>query len=792
MNPNIQRQRWLLDSEWRFHEGDIPMHVPQGQGETYMWVKTGYEQGVPNPVYDDTSWRVVDLPHDWAVEAPVDKNNNIANGFRPKGVAWYRRRFKLENEDPSLCYYLEFEGIFRNSTVWLNGHRLGNEPSGYTTFRYDVSDMINRGGINTIVVRVDATDFEGWWYEGSGIYRHVWLEAVPNLHIAPWGIFVSPSFPRSSDLSKSIVKIQTKILNKSFRKNTVQLVSIIYNANGKEVGKISTRIKIQNDQECINQQIPVSNPSLWSVDSPVLYTLRTELWIEEKCIDIVNNTFGFRHIYFDPEKGFFLNNKHLTIQGTCNHQDHAGVGIAVPDALHEYRIRQLKAMGCNAYRCAHNPPAPAFLDACDRLGMLVMDETRKMEATSDGLRQLEAMILRDRNHPSVILWSMGNEEPLQDTIIGARIVRSMINHARKLDNTRPFTFAMSGTSWGNEFTKELDVQGCNYGIVNLDKFHKENPKKPVFMSENSASVFTRGIYETDIKKGYVSAYDVNSPPWWNTTTETAWKTIAEREYMAGSFTWTGFDYKGEPQPLEWPCINSHFGIMDICGIPKDIFYYYKAWWTNEPLLYIFPHWNWEGKEGKEISVWCYGNCDEVELFLNDISFGRMIMPKYGHIEWKVPYVPGVIAAKGYKKGKYVLYVCRETTGKPDAVRLFPDKVVLKGNGEDVVVIKAAIVDAEGRVVPTADNRIDFDVSNNGVILGVGNGNPISHEPDKASSRCAFNGYACAIIKARIGEGTMVVRGFSGDLKAGMINLRVMPCKPRPSLAAVPFEVLKKS
>jgi len=782
----VQRQRLLLDPDWKFHLGDIALPVPKDQGDTYMWVKTGYEQGVAHPDYDDSGWRQLDLPHDWAVEGAIDKENNLANGFRPKGVGWYRRRFRIENVSPEMCYYLEFDGVFRNSTVWLNANRLGTEPSGYTTFRYDVTDVINRGGTNTLAVRVDATGFEGWWYEGTGIYRHVWLVAVPAVHVAPWGVFVAPSFAKPSDLTKSVVKLETRVNNRGRQAAALELVSTILDPDGQPVaaGKVKKELAAE-DSVALEQGIAVAGPKLWSVDSPTLYTLHTEVYAGGVCVDRVETQFGFRHARFDAEKGFFLNNEPLKLQGTCNHQDHAGVGIAVPDAVQEYRIRQLKTFGCNAFRCAHNPPAPELLDACDRVGMLVMDETRKMESTPDGLRQLEAMVLRDRNHPSIIMWSMGNEEPLQDTVVGGRIVRTMIRHARKLDNTRPFTFAMSGASWGNEFSAELDIQGCNYGIVNLDKFHAANPAKPVFMSESSASVFTRGIYENDATKGYVSAYDLNSPPWWNTPTEVAWKTIAERQFMAGAFTWTGLDYKGEPQPLGWPCVNSHFGILDTCGFAKDISYYYRAWWSAEPVLHIFPHWNWAGREGQEISVWCYSNLDEVELFLNDKGLGRQAVPRWGHLEWKVKYAPGVLSAIGYRGGSVVLIARRETTGAPAALRVFPDRVVLRGDGEDVAVLRAAVVDSEGRVVPTAGNKIDFAVDGPGRVLGVGNGDPICHEPDVASSRSAFSGLCCALIQAKPEGGTVVVRANSQGLASGMLNLRVVPRGRRPNLAAVP-------
>ena len=782
----MKRQRWLLDSEWRFHKGDIALPVPKWQGDTYQWCKTGNQQGVPHAAFDDNAWRVVDLPHDWAVEGPIDQENNLANGFLPKGVAWYRRRFRLDETDADAGYYLEFDGIFRNATVWLNGHRLGAEPGGYISFRFDVSDVINREGTNTLAVRVDASEFEGWWYEGAGIYRHVWLVTVPGVHVAPWGVYVAPSFARG-DLSKSVVNLETTVSNRGREPVMADIVSTLLDPKGKPVVAVRSRQRLTAETDAVvRQKAPVRSPRLWSLEQPTLYTVQTEIRLNGKQADSVETRFGFRHIRFDADQGFFLNHEPVKLQGTCNHQDHAGVGIAVPDAIQEYRIRKLKEIGCNAFRCAHNPPAPELLDACDRLGMLVMDETRRMESTTDGLRQLGAMILRDRNHPSIILWSMGNEEPLQSQPEGARIVRSMIRHARRLDATRPFTFAMSG-GWGKEFSAELEVQGCNYGIVNIDQYHADHPRHPMVMSENSASVFTRGIYETDQARGLESAYDVNSPKWWNTTTETVWKTIAERPFMSGSFTWTGFDYRGEPQPCEWPCISSHFGILDTCGFSKDIAAYYRSWWGTRPVLHVFPHWNWAGREGQPVSVWCYSNCEEVELQLNGRVLGRQAVPRWGHVEWSVPYEPGTLTATGFRRGKAVMQSVRETTGVPVSVHLIPDRPVIRGDGEDVVMVRVEVMDERGRLVPTADNRIEFTAKGPGCIIGVGNGNPICHEPDVATGRSAFGGLCAVFVRAGRGEGTLTVEASSMGLAGGAASIRVVHRRPRAFLPAVPMD-----
>jgi beta-galactosidase len=406
--------------------------------------------------------------------------------------------------------------------------------------------------------------------------------------------------------------------------------------------------------------------------------------------DIYETPFGLRTIRFDADTGFHLNGQPLKLKGTCNHQDHAGVGVAVPDRVQEYRIKQLKEMGCNAYRCAHNPPAPELLDACDRLGMLVMDETRRMESTPEGLAQLESMLLRDRNHPSIILWSLGNEEPIQGTEVAGRIIATMKRLVRRLDPTRPTTIAMNG-HWGSPVSQIVDVQGHNYFIHGYDDFRQQFPDKPVVAAENGSTVCTRGIYANDEERGYVSAYDINHPDWAFLALD-SWKAVAERPWMAGTFVWTGFDYRGEPIPYRWPCINSHFGILDVCGFPKDNFYYYKAWWCDETVLHILPHWNWPGKEGQPIDVWVHSNCDEVELFVNGQNLGCKAMERNGHLEWQVNYAPGVLQAKGYRNGQQVATAERKTTGAPARIVLCPDRATLCADGEDVAMVNVSIVD----------------------------------------------------------------------------------------------------
>ena len=780
--PNSARERLLMDPGWRFHLGDLNSSEKQVDDDphmaTYLEAKTGFARGPANPKFNDSTWRQVNLPHDWAVEGSFDPANNMDHGYLAAGIGWYRKTFTLPAADEQKRIYLEFDGVFRNSTAWLNGHRLGTHVSGYTSFRYDVSDVLNYGSDNVLAVRVDATDFEGWWYEGAGIYRHVWLLKVNPLHVAPWGTFVQAHPDESFEHCN--VTLDTTLINASDHAASLRLETSIVDAAGNVVAAARANRKLAADTTTtITQQLKFPHPELWSVDHPSLYRARTVVKSGRQVLDTVETTFGVRTIRFDAQTGFYLNGQPLKLKGTCNHQDHAGVGVALPDHLYEYRVQRLKDMGGNAYRCSHNPPAPELLDACDRLGMLVMDETRRMDSTPDGIAQLESILLRDRNHPSVILWSLGNEEPLQGSIAGARIIASMKRLVRKLDPTRPVTLAMNG-EWGSLASQELDVMGCNYFIQDYDSFHQRFPNQPVVAAENGSTVCTRGIYANDTDKGYLSAYDINHPSW-AFKAQDSWKAVAERPYMSGTFVWTGFDYRGEPTPYQWPCINSHFGIIDTCGFPKDNFYYYQAWWSDKPVLHILPHWNWPGKEGQPIEVWVHSNCDAVELFLNGHSLGLKTMERNGHLEWQMSYEPGLLSATGYRAGAAIITAQQQTSGSPARLLLQADQPSLRADGEDAVVINVSVVDAGGLVVPTASNLLKFSVSDNATILGVGNGDPSCHEPDKAHQRSAFNGLCQVIVQAGRSAGDVVFSAQAEGLPPAQLTLSALPCTPRPAL-----------
>lgn len=735
-----------------------------------MFSKSGTVIPAATLKFDDNQWTAVDLPHDWAVELPFVWDSRLnSHGYKPVGrwypetsVGWYRRVFDIPAADDGRRISLEFDGMYRAATVMLNGHYLGENFSGYAPCRFDVTDFISYGAKNVLLVRVDASMNEGWFYEGAGIYRHAWLVKTHPLHVTQGGLFAHSEGP-------SGVIVRAEFVNQSDRERESLTVLRILDPQGRVVqtSESGTRLKLPAwgaGETTIRTGI--ASPALWSIETPNLYRAEVTLMSDGAALDRVETTFGFRTVEF-YKRGFFLNGQRIEIKGTCNHQDHAGVGAAVPDGVFEYRVQRLKEMGCNAWRTAHNPPAPELLDACDRLGMLVMDETRMLSSSAEGLSQLERMIRRDRNHPSIVLWSIGNEEPEQGTPRGAREAVTMKRLVQKLDPTRLITEAMNYGWGGKGMSNVVDVQGFNYNQRVIDGFRKDHPDMPLIGSENSSALSTRGVYANDKERGYVSAYDTNKPDWGEHADEW-WKFYDARPYLAGGFVWTGFDYRGEPTPYAWPCINSHFGIMDTCGFAKDNFYYYQAWWSGRRVLHLFPHWNWAGREGQEIEVWCHTNQERVELFLNGRSLGARDVAKNDHAMWKVAYAPGVLEARAGS-----LVSRRETTGAPAKIALHPHRTQLSANGQDVAVIRVEVQDAQGRVVPTAGNMVRFNVAG-GKLIGVGNGDASCHEPDKASQRSAFNGLCQAIVQASRTAGEIKVEASADGLTGAALKFVTSP------------------
>lgn len=735
--PIAGREQIRFDEGWRFalgHASDPTKDFGHATGFFSYLAKTGFGDGPASPAFDDRGWRIVNLPHDWAVELPFDPRASHSHGYKTVGprfpehsVGWYRRTFTIPKEDLGRRLSLTFDGVYRAARVFVNGFYVGEEPSGYLNASYDISDYLNYGDDNVVAVRVDASMEEGWFYEGAGIYRHVWLTKTHPLHLASDGIGVRSKL--SDSHREATLAIETAVTNDGRAALHCIVRQSILAPDGQPATDVSSAEVSVPAGEVVNvaTSVALRAPRLWSLEDPALHTLVTTLLIDGRSVDAARTPFGVRSLRFDPNAGFFLNDQRVELKGTNNHQDHAGVGVALPDALQEFRIRRLKEMGSNAYRCSHHPPTPELLDVCDRLGMLVLDENRLMGSSSIHLSQLERMIRRDRNHPSVIAWSLGNEEwGIEGNIKGARLTTTMQDFANRLDPTRLTTVAISG-GWGGTSTT-VAIAGVNYiKQAHPDRQHAQFPQQIIMGTEETTTQGTRGIYVDDRAACHLAPQSDGST---GGNAESGWKYYAARPYAAGVFYWTGFDYRGEPTPFGYPGIASQFGILDTCGFPKDSFYYLQAWWTDQPVLHLSPHWNWPDRVGQKINVRVDSNCDEVELFLNGTSLGRKTMERNSHLDWAATYAPGTLSARGYKNGRLSSETKIETTGAPATLLLTADRAQIAADGRDVAVLTVAALDSAGRVVPTANLTVNFSLSGDGRIIGVGNGDPSSLEPDQ--------------------------------------------------------------
>ncbi len=776
------REQLLFDFGWKFQFGhgtdpakDLGFGNDQGD-----FAKTG-DFEFSTAKFDDSKWRTLNLPHDWAVELPFVRDEDLdSHGYKPLGrrypetsVGWYRREFEIPASDLGRRITVEFDGAFRIVLIFVNGCFVGRNDNGYAPFRFDLTDFLSYGHNNYIVARVDASFGDGWFYEGAGIYRHVWLTKTDALHLGKWESTVRTAVSGNA----ATLTLGTVVENQGKQAESAKVSWQILDAAGNTVAAAEAPMQsiAVDGAATFTATARLANAALWSVDAPNLYSAIVSVKVEDKVRDAERVSFGVRTAAFDADKGFFLNGKPLKIQGTCNHQDHAGVGAAVPDRLQWFRLGVLREMGCNAVRTSHNMPTPEWVEGCDRMGLMMMCETRQMSSSPEGLAQMEAMVKRYRNSPSIILWSIGNEEwHLQDDEAeqGAKIGATMVRRVHELDPTRVVSAAVNGNNQGG-VSDALDVIGFNYDLQYPDEYHKKNPKRPLYGSETASAVSTRGVYSTDPLRNTMSAYDTTEGRWQDyETAEMWWKFYGTRDWEAGGFAWTGFDYRGEPSPYGWPSISSQYGIVDTCGFPKDTFYYYKSWWGREPVLHLLPHWNWAGKEGEPIRIWAYSNLDEVELFVNGVSAGSQKVPHLGHLEWSAKYQPGMIEARGSKDGKVVLTEKRETTGEPASIQLTTNRTEIDADGEDIAVLQVQVLDKEGRPVPTANNLIGFHVSGDGKLIGVGNGDPNCQESDKESRRSLFNGLAQVILQSTNDAGEIHIEA----VKDGWDGPELMPCK----------------
>jgi beta-galactosidase len=780
-NPRPGR-RLSFNDDWRFHLGNV---------------SNGQDAGL-----NDAQWRQLDLPHDWSIEGEFSERHpaGTGGGALPGGIGWYRKTFTLQATAQGKLVFVEFDGVYRNSEVWINGHYLGKRPYGYSSFAYELTPHLSYGSkTNVLAVKVDNSQQpNSRWYSGSGIYRNVWLTTLDPVHIEHWGTYVTTPVVNEREAK---VEVKTKIKNSS--QGGVNLTTTILDATGRDVARVKDiGVAAKGSYKEVTQTLTVAAPGLWSDERPYLYKVVSTLEHGGKVVDVYETPLGIRTFRFDVDKGFFLNGKPVKIRGVCNHHDLGSLGAAVNTRAIERQLEMLKAMGVNGIRTSHNPPAPELLDLTDRMGFIVMDEAFdvwKKEKTKFDYhldwdewhkRDLEDMVLRDRNHPSVIIWSIGNEvvEQWNNNPDAGRISKQLTAIVRNLDKTRPITAACNSVSEQNSLLTDgdLDLIGTNYDHKKIPQLQKMFPGRPIIGTETTSALATRGSYDMPsdqirrwprkwdeiLKDGNpdftCSAYDNVSAPWGSTHEET-WKIVKKHDFFSGMFIWTGWDYIGEPTPYPWPSVTSYFGIIDLAGFPKDTYYMYQSEWTNKPVLHIFPHWNW--KTGDTVDVVAYFNADEVELFLNGRSQGTK--RKQGddvQVFWRLAYEAGVLKAVSRKNGRVVLTREVRTASKPAKIKLIPDRKTLKSDGADLAFVTVKIVDGNGTLVPFADHLIKFEVSGEASIVGVDNGYQASHEPFKAKKRKAYHGMALAIVQTKLKPGRIVLKASSDNLSPASVVL----------------------
>lgn len=757
----------------------------------------GDQIGALSADFNDASWKTVNIPHDGTIEGMFDQKNPAGpdGGYLPTGICMYRKTFFVKAVNKTDDVFIDFDGVYRNSEVWINGHYLGKRPNGYISFRYELTPFLNFGDMeNYIVVKVDnMAQPNSRWYTGTGIYRNVRLVISNKIHIDHWGIAITS---QAVNERAAVADISTVVVNNSGITQQGIIKQTILDNTRRQVVSIQKSIQIGLKGQVIKQQLLVDAPHLWSVEAPYLYTIVTQLILKGKVLDEHHTNWGFRNFQFDSLKGFSLNGKNIKIKGVCNHHDLGCLGAAVNKSAIKRQLNILKAMGCNAIRTAHNPPATELLDLCDEMGFLVMEEAfdvwkvpkTKFDYHLDWdewhKRDLEDQVRRDRNHPCVIIWSIGNEIPeqLNNNDIGSEIAIELRNIIRNIDSTRPITAGNNRPLKDNNIIRSgaLDLIGVNYRHQLWDQFPSYYNGKVFIGTETVSGLQTRGVYkfpsDRQVRWGdpahpvppelfdyTCSAFDQMMASWGSTHEETL-KLFNLHDFISGMFVWSGFDYLGEPYPYAWPARSSFYGIIDLAGFPKDVYYLYKSEWTRAPVLHLFPHWNW--KENDLVDVWAYFNkADEVELYLNGISQGiKKKLDGALHVMWRIPFQPGTIKAVSRQQGKIVLTKEISTAGKEAHIVLTPDKSKINFKERELSFVTVSIRDANGTIVPLADNLLKFSVTGGAFIAGMDNGNPISHEMFKGNIRKAFNGLALVVLQPKDKLGKIVLTVSSEGLK----------------------------
>jgi len=768
----------LFDASWKFHLGDAT--------------------GAQATTFDDSSWTSVDVPHDWSISLPFNQGSaaGAGGGYIDGGVGWYRKTFTLPSSSQGQRVFIQFDGAYMDSIVWMNGTQICARPYGYISYECDFTSVASFGGSNVLAVRLNNQVPSSRWYSGSGIQRHVWLKTANPVRVAYTGTRVTtPAITASS----ATVNVMTTVQNDGASAQSVTVASSILDASGGQVarGSATPTTIAAGSMSDVTQTLTVTTPRIWSLSSPTMYSVITTVSVSGAVVDTYTTLFGIRSFAFDANTGFSLNGQSLKLHGTCNHNDLGALGSVVHSRALEKRLQMLKSMGVNALRTSHNPPPPELLTIADTMGFLVMDEAfdtwDQSKVQFDYARffnkwsttDISDMVARDRNHPSVIIWSIGNE--ISDNG-NHTIAQSLISAVKKQDDTRPITqaFAVANPDTG---TAQLeDIIGDNYFPWTYDNQHSSHPTWKLFASESSSAVRSRGVYKLPVTQNILtssdnqcSSYD-NSWPSWGNSSESSWQSVDSRGFIAGEFIWTGFDYIGEPTPYGWPSKSSYFGAIDTAGFPKDIFYFYQSRWNHDgpTMVHIVPM-DWTSwMAGQQVPVWAYSNADSVELFLNGQSLGAKMVdanPSHSgsaHLEWTVPFATGTLQAKATKNGMVVATDAVQTAGPPAALALKPDRTTIMADGNDLSYVEVDVVDAKGFLTPQASNTIAFSVAGPGAIAGVDNGNPISHESYQGAMRSAFSGKALVIVRSTLVPGTITLRATSGSLTAASVDIATSP------------------
>ena len=779
-----------LHKQWNFHVGD----VPDGQRIDL----------------DDDLWQVVNLPHDWSIEGPFRefrdeyfgqmRNLDSRVGYLPQGISWYRKTLGAHKAWEGKRVFIQFDGVYRDSDVYINEQHLGHRPYGYSTFAYDLTPYLKFSASNLLAVRVDNEGISTRWYTGSGIYRKVQLIITDAVHVALWGTYVTTPIVTPE---QATVNVRTRVINEGEDGEVnVELITEILDGEVVVATEVSQAL-IGVDEYEFTQDLGVPAPKLWETQTPALYHLRSTVKVDGQIVDDYDTIFGIRTFRFDPEEGFFLNGEHVKIKGVCMHHDNGCIGSREFARAADRKVEILKGMGCNAIRTSHNPPSEELLDACDRLGMVVMDEAFDewtLEKSPKGYwnhfdqwydRDVTDFVRRDRNHPCVILWSCGNEVPEQTRgQEGVAVLQKLLDVFHREDPTRPVTQGCNNIIYANEsgFADLLDVVGYNYygdrvtsgwseskGFTCFyDEDHKKYPNRVMIGSENCSAINTRGVYTYPIPTGGLKKTSDFQCTSYDITSEIPLIILKTRPYVCGYFSWSGFDYIGEPTPYPWPAVSSYYGIIDLCGFPKDTYFLHKSMWTDEPMVYLVPqNWNWH--EGMVIPVWAYTNCESVELFLNGKSLGENRMDEYddlAHLFWDVQWEPGEVRAVGKTGGQVLASQTVVTTKAPHHLAISADRTIIQAGGDDLAFLTVSVCDVDGHVVPTANNYITFTVEGPGKIIGVGNGNPISHEPFADQQRHTFNGLCLGVLEPGEFSGLVTVTVNCAMLQPANLTLDV--------------------